>query len=201
MNCSAAWSGGCCFPVRSVPSCPATVEAQPRQLSRRAGWIAVTGPRGQALAILSATVGKAVAAVLEKGVARGFLGFELQSLRQRGAASPALSWLRSSQTSRAEQAGFVVGDLITAWGGERLDEAEATADGYRWLIERRQKGFFPSAAATSSHPSGRRGGPPWAGGFGAGPPRARPEYCGCKGEHSGRCRPRHAALGNWAVPT
>ena len=77
--------------------------------------LAVTGPRGRALAIPATTVGRAVAALIEKGyVARGFLGFELQSLRRRG-GGPSVIIVEVEPSSPAEQAGFVVGDIITTW--------------------------------------------------------------------------------------
>jgi S1-C subfamily serine protease len=85
--------------------------------------LAVTGPRGRALVIPSSTVGKAVAALLEKGyVARGFLGFELRSLRRRG-GGPGVIVVEVEATSPAEQAGFVVGDIITTWDGEPIRTA------------------------------------------------------------------------------
>lgn len=85
--------------------------------------LAVTDPRGQALVIPSSTVGKAVAALLEKGyVARGFLGIELRSLRRRG-GGPGIIVVEVEATSPAEQAGFVVGDIITTWDGEPIRTA------------------------------------------------------------------------------
>ena len=92
--------------------------------------LAVTGPRGRALAIPAATVERAVAALLEKGyVARGFLGVELQSLRQRG-GRPGVIVVEVEPSSPAQQAGFVVGDIITTWGGEPV---HATGDVARRL--------------------------------------------------------------------
>jgi S1-C subfamily serine protease len=89
--------------------------------------LAVTGPRGHALAIPSSTVARAVDALLEKGyVARGFLGIGLQSLRRRG-GGPSVIVVEVEPGSPAEQAGFVVGDLITTWGQEPIRAASDVA--------------------------------------------------------------------------
>ena len=78
--------------------------------------LAVTGPRRRALAIPAVTIDRAVATLLVKGyVARGYLGVELQSLRRRG-GGPGVIVAEVEPNSPAQEAGFVVGDIITTWG-------------------------------------------------------------------------------------
>lgn len=77
--------------------------------------LAVTGPRRRALAIPASTVSRAVALLSDKGyVPRGFLGVSLHPVADGGGAI--IVGLEPS--GPAQQAGFLIGDIITTWGGE-----------------------------------------------------------------------------------
>jgi S1-C subfamily serine protease len=78
--------------------------------------LAVTGPRGRALAIPASTVQRAVATLAEKGyVPRGYLGVSLHPLG-RGDGGAIIVGIESD--GPAAQAGLAVGDIITKWNGD-----------------------------------------------------------------------------------
>jgi S1-C subfamily serine protease len=87
----------------------ALVDTQGRVLG-----MVVSGPRGRALAIPTATIDRAVDALLAKGyVGRGYLGAGLQPLR-KGQGSGILVVSIDPQ-GPAARAGLLVGDIVTAW--------------------------------------------------------------------------------------
>ncbi len=78
------------------------------------------GPRRQALVIPVETVERVAATLAEKGhVPRGYLGAGLHPVRQANAHGAMVMSLEES--GPAEKAGLLLGDIITAWGGERID--------------------------------------------------------------------------------
>ena len=87
--------------------------------------MAVTGPRRRALAIPAPTIGRAVETLSVKGyVPRGYLGVSLHPLgRDAGAIVVAVE-----SDSPAEKAGFLVGDIVTTWGGEPIRSAADIAN-------------------------------------------------------------------------
>jgi S1-C subfamily serine protease len=77
--------------------------------------LAVTGIRRQALAIPASTVTRAVSTLAAKGyVPRGFLGVSLHPVGADGGAIV----VGLEPMGPADAAGFLVGDIITTWGGE-----------------------------------------------------------------------------------
>jgi S1-C subfamily serine protease len=77
--------------------------------------LAVTGVRRRALAIPASTVARAVNTLAAKGyVPRGFLGVSLHPVGADGGAIV----VGLEPKGPAEAAGFLVGDIITTWGGE-----------------------------------------------------------------------------------
>jgi S1-C subfamily serine protease len=78
------------------------------------------GPRRQALVIPVETVERVAATLAEKGhVPRGYLGAGLHPVRQANAHGAMVMSLEEGGS--AEKAGLLLGDIITAWGGERID--------------------------------------------------------------------------------
>lgn len=79
--------------------------------------IAVTGPRRRALVIPASTVARAVDLLSDKGyVPRGFLGVSLHPVADgAGAIIVGLE-----PEGPAQKAGFLIGDIITTWGDERV---------------------------------------------------------------------------------
>ena len=68
--------------------------------------------------IPAATVGRAVAALAERGyVGRGYLGLALQPIR-RGTGG--LIAIEVAEGGPAAAAGFLVGDIVTTWDGEAV---------------------------------------------------------------------------------
>lgn len=87
--------------------------------------LAVTGPRRRALAIPASTVARAVNTLAEKGyVPRGFLGVSLHPVGDAGGAI--VVGLESN--GPAQQAGFLVGDIITTWGDEPVRSVGGITD-------------------------------------------------------------------------
>jgi len=87
----------------------ALVDTQGRVLG-----MVVSGPRGRALAIPTATIDRAVDALLAKGyVGRGYLGAGLQPLR-KGQGGGILVVSVDPQ-GPAARAGLLVGDIVTGW--------------------------------------------------------------------------------------
>jgi S1-C subfamily serine protease len=79
--------------------------------------LAVTGVRRRALAIPASTVTRAVNTLAAKGyVPRGFLGVSLHPVGNGGGALI----VALEPKGPAEQAGFLIGDIITTWGGEPI---------------------------------------------------------------------------------
>jgi S1-C subfamily serine protease len=77
--------------------------------------LAVAAPRRRAIAIPASTVGRAVALLADKGyVPRGYLGISLHPVGEGGGAI--IVGLESG--GPAQQAGFLIGDIITTWSGE-----------------------------------------------------------------------------------
>lgn len=82
--------------------------------------LAVSGPRGRALAIPATTVERAVKALGARGyVARGYLGVSLHPLAGKGNSGGAIV-VGLEPEGPAAQAGLVVGDIITTWDGEAV---------------------------------------------------------------------------------
>lgn len=78
------------------------------------------GPRRRALVIPAETVERVAVTLAEKGhVPRGYLGAGLHPVRQTNAHGAMVMSLEEGGS--AEKAGLMLGDIITAWGGERID--------------------------------------------------------------------------------
>jgi S1-C subfamily serine protease len=76
--------------------------------------MAVTGARRRTLAIPASTIARAVATLAEKGyVPRGWLGVSLHPMGQ-GAGAIVVGL---EPESPAAKGGFLVGDIVTTWGG------------------------------------------------------------------------------------
>jgi len=87
--------------------------------------MAVNGPRRRTLAIPASTIGRAVATLSEKGyVPRGWLGVSLHPVGQGGGAI--VVGLESD--SPAAKGGFLVGDIITTWGGRPIASVGEVAE-------------------------------------------------------------------------
>jgi len=86
--------------------------------------LAAADPRRRGLVIPTATVARAVAALVDKGyVGRGYLGLALQPLRRpvrSGAAAPGLIVVEVAEGGPAAAAGFLVGDVVTTWEGAAI---------------------------------------------------------------------------------
>jgi S1-C subfamily serine protease len=88
----------------------------------------VLGPRRRALAIPTTTVDHAVDQLLKRGhVVRGYLGAGLQTLRRNARPSAAkpdgaegLLVVSIDPEGPSARAGLLVGDVVTAWNGERI---------------------------------------------------------------------------------
>lgn len=79
------------------------------------------GPRRRALVIPAETVERVAATLAEKGhVPRGYLGAGLHPVRQANAHGAMVMSLEEG--GPAEKAGLLLGDVITAWGDERIDD-------------------------------------------------------------------------------
>jgi S1-C subfamily serine protease len=79
--------------------------------------LAVTGVRRRAIVIPASTVERAVKVLAEKGyIPRGYLGVSLHPMGK--GAGAIIVGLEAG--GPAEQAGLVVGDIITTWGGETV---------------------------------------------------------------------------------
>lgn len=81
--------------------------------------LAATGPRRQGLVIPVSNIERTVAVLLEKGyVPRGFLGVSLHTLGSRGRDGALVTEI--SEGGPADQAGLMVGDIITTWNGDSV---------------------------------------------------------------------------------
>jgi S1-C subfamily serine protease len=102
----------------------ALLEAQGRIMG-----MTVLGPRRRALAIPASTINRAVDQLLAKGhVVRGYLGAGLQALprgvRSTGAGASGAQGLivvSIDPEGPSARAGLLVGDIVTAWEGERIE--------------------------------------------------------------------------------
>jgi S1-C subfamily serine protease len=89
----------------------------------------VLGPRRRALAIPASTIDRAVDQLLAKGhVVRGYLGAGLQALPRASRSTTAgssgaqgLIVVSLDPDGPSVRAGLLVGDIITAWDGERIE--------------------------------------------------------------------------------
>lgn len=87
--------------------------------------MAVTGARRRTLAIPAATIARAVATLSEKGyIPRGWLGVSLHPLGKDGGAIV----VGLEPDSPAARGGFLVGDIITTWGGDQVHSVGDVAD-------------------------------------------------------------------------
>ena len=87
--------------------------------------MAVTGAGRRTLAIPAATIARAVATLSEKGyVPRGWLGVSLHPLGKDGGAIV----VGLEQDSPAAKGGFLVGDIITTWGGAQVHSVGDVAE-------------------------------------------------------------------------
>lgn len=87
--------------------------------------MAVTGARRRTLAIPAATIARAVATLSEKGyIPRGWLGVSLHPLGKDGGAIV----VGLEPDSPAARGGFLVGDIVTTWGGEPVHSVGDVAD-------------------------------------------------------------------------
>lgn len=87
--------------------------------------MAVTGARRRTLAIPAATIARAVATLNEKGyIPRGWLGVSLHPLGKDGGAIV----VGLEPDSPAAKGGFLVGDIVTTWGGEPVHSVGDVAD-------------------------------------------------------------------------
>jgi S1-C subfamily serine protease len=97
----------------------AAIDAEGRLLG-----LAVADPRRRGLVIPAATVGRAVAALAERGyVGRGYLGLALRPLK----GGEGLIVVEVSEGGPAAAAGFLVGDVVTTWDGEAVRSMRALA--------------------------------------------------------------------------
>ena len=79
----------------------------------------VPGPRRRTLAIPASTIDRIVDQLLEKGyIARGYLGAGLTPVRQGAGAGVLVTSL--DDQGPAARAGLLIGDIVTAWGGEAV---------------------------------------------------------------------------------
>jgi S1-C subfamily serine protease len=86
--------------------------------------LAVTGPRRRALAIPASTVARAVDTLAAKGyVPRGYLGVSLHPVAGKGGALI----VGLEENGPASQAGFLLGDIVTTWGGEPVETVSAVS--------------------------------------------------------------------------
>lgn len=86
--------------------------------------LAVTGPRRRALAIPAATVARAVETLAARGyVPRGYLGATLHPVAVTGGALI----VGLEDNGPAQQAGFLIGDIITTWSGEPVETVAAVS--------------------------------------------------------------------------
>jgi len=87
--------------------------------------MAVTGARRRTLAIPASTIARSVATLSEKGyIPRGWLGVSLHPLGQDGGAIV----VGLEPESPAANGGFLVGDIITTWGGAAVHAVSDVAD-------------------------------------------------------------------------
>ncbi|MET0574504.1 MAG: S1C family serine protease [Mesorhizobium sp.] len=78
------------------------------------------GPRRQALVIPTETVERVAATLAEKGhMPRGYLGAGLHPVHQAGAHGAMVMSLEEG--GPAQKAGLLLGDIVTSWGGERIE--------------------------------------------------------------------------------
>jgi S1-C subfamily serine protease len=86
--------------------------------------LAVTGPRRRALVIPASTVARAVDTLAAKGyVPRGYLGVTLHPVAGKGGALI----VGLEDHGPAHQAGFLLGDIVTTWGGEAVETVSAVS--------------------------------------------------------------------------
>lgn len=87
--------------------------------------MAVNGAGRRTIAIPTSTLARAIATLSEKGyVPRGWLGVSLHPLGQGGGAIV----VGLETDSPAAKGGFLVGDIITTWGGDPVDTVAGVAD-------------------------------------------------------------------------
>lgn len=97
----------------------AVVDAEGRLLG-----LAVADPRRRALVIPASTVSRSVATLATRGhVGRGYLGLSLRPL----GSSPGLMVLEVAADSPAATAGFLLGDIVTTWEGEPVENMRGLA--------------------------------------------------------------------------
>jgi S1-C subfamily serine protease len=98
---------------------PALEGAALADVAGRVVGMAVTGPRGRALAIPTATIDRAVDQLLAKGyVGRGYLGAGLQPVRS--GTGGGILVVSIDPSGPAASAGLIVGDVVTSWAGEPI---------------------------------------------------------------------------------
>ena len=125
----------------------ALVDTQGRVLG-----MAVSGPRGRVLAIPTATIDRAVDALLAKGyVGRGYLGAGLQPLRAPKGQGEGILVVSIDPQGPAARAGLLVGDIVTAWNAAPISRV-------REVIHR----LGPDSVGSSVDLSLSRGGAPAA---------------------------------------
>lgn len=87
--------------------------------------MAVTGARRRTIAIPASTIARSVATLSEKGyIPRGWLGVSLHPLAADGGAIV----VGLEPDSPAANGGFLVGDIITTWGGTAVRSVSDVAD-------------------------------------------------------------------------
>ncbi|WP_055048049.1 S1C family serine protease [Devosia sp. A16] len=87
--------------------------------------MAVTGARRRTIAIPASTIARSVATLSEKGyIPRGWLGVSLHPLAESGGAIV----VGLEPASPAADGGFLVGDIITTWGGDQVRSVSDVAD-------------------------------------------------------------------------